>query len=262
MPLPPIPVPAALVERVLAVRRRALDLVDLSYPAEGLLWDLVAGLQRTKLAGALVDTGIADALGEQSRTPAEVARELDLDPEVTHRVLLAAAGARLAELDRSGRVRLSRIGSPLRRDHPHTIASWVSYVAAPANARGYEQLVDQIREGAEPSGHRRAFGDSIWEHFGTHPEEGARFGKAMRELTAIDVASLILIESVLSYLGLGVAPPTPSWGNMLSTATQDLTRGPWLVWAPGAAIFLTVLCLYLVGDGLRDALDPRLSRSS
>lgn len=81
-------------------------------------------------------------------------------------------------------------------------------------------------------------------------------------LTAIDVGTLILIESALSYLGLGVAPPTPSWGNMLTTATQDLSRGPWLVWAPGTAIFLTVLCLYLVGDGLRDALDPRLSRAS
>jgi peptide/nickel transport system permease protein len=81
-------------------------------------------------------------------------------------------------------------------------------------------------------------------------------------LTAIDVGSLILIESVLSYLGLGISPPTPSWGNMLTTATQDLSRGPWLVYAPGAAIFLTVLCLYLVGDGLRDALDPRLSRSA
>jgi peptide/nickel transport system permease protein len=81
-------------------------------------------------------------------------------------------------------------------------------------------------------------------------------------LTAIDVGSIILVESVLSFLGLGIAPPLPSWGNMLSTATQDLSRGPWLVYAPGAAIFLTVLCLYLVGDGLRDALDPRLSRSS
>jgi len=81
-------------------------------------------------------------------------------------------------------------------------------------------------------------------------------------LTAIDVGTLILVESALSYLGLGIAPPTPSWGNMLTTATQDLSRGPWLVWAPGGAIFLTVLCLYLVGDGLRDALDPRLSRSA
>lgn len=79
-------------------------------------------------------------------------------------------------------------------------------------------------------------------------------------LTAIDVGTVILTESALSYLGLGIAPPTPSWGNMLTTAAQDLSRGPWLVFAPGAAIFLTVLCLYVVGDGLRDALDPRLTR--
>ena len=76
-------------------------------------------------------------------------------------------------------------------------------------------------------------------------------------LTAIDVGTLILIESALSFLGLGISPPTPSWGNMLTRAAQDLSRGPWLVYAPGAAIFLTVLCLYLLGDGLRDALDPR-----
>jgi peptide/nickel transport system permease protein len=80
-------------------------------------------------------------------------------------------------------------------------------------------------------------------------------------LTAIDVGTLILIESALSYLGLGISPPTPSWGNMLTRAAQDLSRGPWLVYSPGAAIFLTVLCLYLIGDGLRDALDPRITRS-
>ena len=79
-------------------------------------------------------------------------------------------------------------------------------------------------------------------------------------LTAIDVGTLILVESALSFLGLGISPPLPSWGNMLTRASQDLSRGPWLVYAPGAAIFLTVLCLYLVGDGLRDALDPRLNR--
>jgi peptide/nickel transport system permease protein len=77
-------------------------------------------------------------------------------------------------------------------------------------------------------------------------------------LSAIDVGSLILAESALSFLGLGINPPTPSWGNMLSNASANLSRGPWLVYGPGAAIFLTVLCLYLIGDGLRDALDPRL----
>ena len=80
-------------------------------------------------------------------------------------------------------------------------------------------------------------------------------------LSAIDVGTIILIESALSFLGLGINPPTPSWGNMLTNAASYLSRGPWLVYAPGAAIFLTVLCLYLVGDGLRDALDPRLKHA-
>ena len=71
----------------------------------------------------------------------------------------------------------------------------------------------------------------------------------------------VIGEALLSFLGLGISPPTPSWGNMLTNGAQDLARGPWLVWAPGVAIFLTVLCLYLLGDGLRDALDPRMNRT-
>ncbi len=77
-------------------------------------------------------------------------------------------------------------------------------------------------------------------------------------LAAIDIGAIILVESALSYLGLGILPPTPSWGNLLTNATSYFIRAWWLVVAPGAMIFLTVLCLYLIGDGLRDALDPRL----
>src|SRR5207249_5661384 len=75
-------------------------------------------------------------------------------------------------------------------------------------------------------------------------------------LAAIDIGGIILAESALSFLGLGILPPTPSWGNMLTGATQYFVRAPYLVIPPGAMIFLTVLSLYLIGDGLRDALDP------
>jgi peptide/nickel transport system permease protein len=73
----------------------------------------------------------------------------------------------------------------------------------------------------------------------------------------INAGSLILVESGLSFLGLGVLPPTPTWGNMLTDARAHFYRGPYLIVWPGIMIALTVLFLYLLGDGLRDALDPR-----
>jgi len=72
------------------------------------------------------------------------------------------------------------------------------------------------------------------------------------------VASAILSEAQLSYLGLGIQPPTPSWGNMLMNARQYLTTAPWLAVWPGLCIFLTLLSINFVGDAMRDALDPKL----
>lgn len=77
-------------------------------------------------------------------------------------------------------------------------------------------------------------------------------------VAAIDIGSLILIESALSFIGLGVQPPTATWGNMLAKAQQYFHLGPHLIIFPGILITITVLCLFIVGDGLRDALDPRL----
>ena len=77
----------------------------------------------------------------------------------------------------------------------------------------------------------------------------------------LTIGGVILTESALSYLGFGIQPPVPSWGNMLTGATGFYYKGPHLIVVPGIAISLTVLCLYLIGDGLRDALDPRLRGS-
>lgn len=73
---------------------------------------------------------------------------------------------------------------------------------------------------------------------------------------ALSIANLILVESALSYLGLGVQPPQATWGNMLSKSQQFFRQGAHLVIFPGVMIFITVLCAYVVGDGIRDALDP------
>ena len=71
------------------------------------------------------------------------------------------------------------------------------------------------------------------------------------------LAAAIIAEASLSFLGLGQQPPSPSWGSMLNAAQRFLTQAPWLAVFPGVAIFLCVLSFNLVGDGLRDALDPR-----
>ena len=74
----------------------------------------------------------------------------------------------------------------------------------------------------------------------------------------LNVAHAILAESYISFLGYGIQPPTPSWGNMLESAQSYLTSAPWLAIIPGAAITLAVTSFNFIGDGLRDALDPRL----
>jgi peptide/nickel transport system permease protein len=73
----------------------------------------------------------------------------------------------------------------------------------------------------------------------------------------LSLAAAIIAEASLSFLGLGQQPPSPSWGSMLNGAQRFLTQAPWLAVFPGVAIFLCVLSFNLVGDGLRDALDPR-----
>jgi peptide/nickel transport system permease protein len=79
-------------------------------------------------------------------------------------------------------------------------------------------------------------------------------------VATLGVASAILLEASLSFLGLGAQPPTPSWGGMLSTAREQLFTAPWISIFPGLAIFVTVLGLNLLGDGLRDILDPHTTR--
>ena len=75
--------------------------------------------------------------------------------------------------------------------------------------------------------------------------------------TTLSVGGAIMLESALSFLGLGVQPPTPTWGNLLNYASQWLQGAPWLALYPGLMILVTVLSVNFLGDGLRDALDPR-----
>ena len=77
----------------------------------------------------------------------------------------------------------------------------------------------------------------------------------------LSFSNAILEAAALGFLGMGAQPPTPEWGTMLASAREFILRAPWVVTFPGLAILVTVLAINLIGDGLRDALDPKLKRS-
>jgi len=77
----------------------------------------------------------------------------------------------------------------------------------------------------------------------------------------LSFSNAILEAAALGFLGMGAQPPTPEWGTMLASAREFIMRAPWVVTFPGLAILITVLAINLIGDGLRDALDPKLKRS-
>jgi hypothetical protein len=181
MRFPRFPLPMSVARGVTNARNRVFDLGDAVVPGGVALFDLVFGLQRTKIAGVLVSSGLADALGRDSRDPVELAQELGLDPDVTTRVIEAAVASRLMRLDRQGRAGLTHVGAPLCRDHPNSIASWVAYYAHPDTAGAYAHLDAQLRDGAQTSGYQKAFGKSLWEYFDAQPEVGASFADAMRQ---------------------------------------------------------------------------------
>jgi dipeptide transport system permease protein len=78
---------------------------------------------------------------------------------------------------------------------------------------------------------------------------------------ALGVSDAILEAAALGFLGLGAQPPTAEWGTMLADAREFIRSNPWLVTFPGLAILITVVSINLAGDGLRDALDPKMRRS-
>jgi peptide/nickel transport system permease protein len=75
------------------------------------------------------------------------------------------------------------------------------------------------------------------------------------------IAGAILTESALSFLGMGISKPTPSWGGLLADGRESLQHAPWLIHFPGFAIFITITAYNLMGEALRDASDPRLRGS-
>jgi ABC-type dipeptide/oligopeptide/nickel transport system permease subunit len=131
----------------------------------------------------------------------------------------------------------------------------VSIVAIPVYARVVRASVLQVKEQDFVSA-SRALGASSFGLLINHVMPNALTPLIVQG--TLGIASAILDSAALSFLGLGAPPPTPEWGLMLGEERNSVFNAPHLVFIPGIAIMLTVLAFNLIGDGLRDALDPRL----
>jgi ABC-type dipeptide/oligopeptide/nickel transport system permease subunit len=135
----------------------------------------------------------------------------------------------------------------------------IAFVSIPVYARIVRASVLQVKEQDFVSA-ARALGSSPLGILAGHVLPNALTPLIVQ--ATLGIASAILDAAALSFLGLGAAPPTPEWGLMLGEERNSLFNAPHLVFIPGIAIMLTVLAFNLLGDGLRDALDPRLSNVS
>src|SRR4051812_36880003 len=119
--MPDRPPPRAVVTTVTGARRALLSLADRLLPAQFALFDKTIGVGRTHVLAALAELGVPDALAGRRRTADELAGELNLHADTLHRVLRASAVEGLVKMDRSGRFKLTRLGSQLRTDAEHSL---------------------------------------------------------------------------------------------------------------------------------------------
>ena len=131
----------------------------------------------------------------------------------------------------------------------------VAIVYTPRTARIVRSSVIVLRE-MEYVQAARAAGAGHWRILRSHILPNA-MAPLIVQLSFL-FAYAVLTEATLSFLGVGAVPPTPTWGNIMAEGRQYMTDAPWIIAIPGAALMITVLGLNLLGDGLRDVLDPRL----
>lgn len=147
------------------------------------------GFANLIMMAAIIEHGIPDAIGDDGASAAELADDLELDAEATHRVLRSLAAEGLLDLDQRGRFRLTRVGRLLRADEPGGLAPWVRYLSSQATQDAWRAVGRTLVDG-EP-GFAKVHGMSLWDWFALHPEEGAEFGAAMAHLTEIEVPAIV-----------------------------------------------------------------------
>lgn len=181
--------PARLTGAVLGLRGLLQRAADLVVPPELVAHERATAFFATRVAGALVEVGAIDAIGDRARTAAELAAELELDEDNLHRTLRLAAAQRLVTIDRRGRFALTATGRCFRSEASPSFAPWLRHLNTEAVQIPWAELAETIRVGG--STFPRVYGKSTWQHFAEHPEQERLFAASMRELSRAELAQIV-----------------------------------------------------------------------
>ena len=177
-----------MIRAALAARRSLIAMADLTVPASIAVFDASIGTERSFVLGAVAELGIADLLAGGPADAETLAGRLDVDPDVLHRLLRAAAVMRVVTLLPDGRFRQTRLTRALRSDAPAPMRKWCRYFTLPSTVAAWQDLIGSVRTGR--SAFPRVHGRSVWDYYADHPDEGRTFAEAMRSMTIFDAPAV------------------------------------------------------------------------
>ena len=181
--------PRRAVQAALRVRRGLQRAADALVPPEIAAYETSISFFRTRVAGALAEVGVFDAIGDGRRDAADLAAELDLDADTLHRTLRLAAAQGLTDVDGEGRFSLTATGHVFRSAGAPSMGPWVRYLNTEAVQSAWAALPETLRTG-EPS-FPAIHGKSVWQHFAENPAEERLFANSMREMTSLALAWIV-----------------------------------------------------------------------
>jgi O-methyltransferase domain len=183
----PLP-PPQVIDFGLRLRRLLLRAADALLPPQAAMWQHTMAGARAEVIGVVAELRVADLLASGPATAEDLAGRLDVNADVLHRVLRAAADDGLFRLDRRGRFKLTRLGGALRADAEPSLRPWARYLALDSTRAAWADLGESVRTGK--AAFPRVHGTSVWSWFAEHPEEEQLFAAAMRQLTELEAPAL------------------------------------------------------------------------
>jgi hypothetical protein len=237
------------VRAATALRQFLLRLADRMLPANIAVAEAAHQFAKAHILATLSELGVADALGDEALSSAELAQRTGCDPDAMHRLLRASATFGVVRMDRHGVVRASRLTRLLRGSDPYAVGPWCRYLSSAPHQQAWSDLAASVRTG--DNAFHRVNGASMFSWFAAHPEQGEHFNRGLAGLTLSDAPFVI---AALPLRNSGVVCDVAGGRGALLAEILDARPGLRGVLVESAQV-LTDADGYLTERGLRDRVE-------